>query len=71
MSLSFSSLLLYIFVCLSYGIDFYHYFNFYRLVASLWKIFFSHSKPIFLNEGTPLHKNNVLLVVAQLDDESM
>ncbi|TYI31161.1 hypothetical protein ES332_A05G434100v1 [Gossypium tomentosum] len=40
-------------------------------VASLWKIFFSHSKPTFLNEGTPLHKKNVLLVVAHPDDESM
>ncbi|TYH75675.1 hypothetical protein ES332_D04G036600v1 [Gossypium tomentosum] len=40
-------------------------------VASLWKIFFSHSKPTFLNEGTPLHTKNVLLVVAHPDDESM
>ncbi|TYH69089.1 hypothetical protein ES332_D05G031600v1 [Gossypium tomentosum] len=40
-------------------------------VASLWKIFFSHSKPTFLNESTPLHKKNVLLVVAHPDDESM
>ncbi|GMI86695.1 hypothetical protein like AT3G58130 [Hibiscus trionum] len=40
-------------------------------VASLWKIFFSDSKPSFLNEDSPLLKKNVLLVVAHPDDESM
>ncbi|XP_039053448.1 N-acetylglucosaminyl-phosphatidylinositol de-N-acetylase-like [Hibiscus syriacus] len=40
-------------------------------LASLWKIFFSHSTTFKLKPGSPLHKKNVLLVVAHPDDESM
>ncbi|XP_022741934.1 N-acetylglucosaminyl-phosphatidylinositol de-N-acetylase isoform X2 [Durio zibethinus] len=40
-------------------------------VASLCKIFSSHSKPTFLNDGPAFHRRNVLLVVAHPDDESM
>ncbi|TYH75668.1 hypothetical protein ES332_D04G035900v1 [Gossypium tomentosum] len=62
---------MYIFVCLSYGIDFYHYFNFHRLGSFSLEDFLLPFKTTFLNEGTPLHTKNVLLVVAHPDDESI